>query len=95
MRALNRLRDQQDRPFRVRPFAYDAVYRELIHRRLLQGFMDRDYEVSPNEVVAGHFGISLEEELDPLYFGIPLEDDVSPKFNLPLEDARELKGLSF
>jgi len=39
--ALNRIRNQEDKQFRISPFHYDFIYRDLINDRLIDGFYER------------------------------------------------------
>lgn len=56
LRALDRIRKQEDRLFRVLPFKYDSIYRELIHNRLIEGFRENGYVTPPNNEVRKYFG---------------------------------------
>lgn len=57
LRALDRIRKQEDRAYRVSPFKYDSIYRELIHSRLIKGYVMENYEVPPNNAVREFFGL--------------------------------------
>ena len=61
LRALDRIRMQKDRPFRINPFKYDAIYRGLIHDRLIEGHMVENYVENPNNTVRNHFGMDILE----------------------------------
>lgn len=55
--ALDRIRKEKDRPFRVSPFKYDSAYRCLIHNRLTEGFREKGKEIPPNREVRLYFGL--------------------------------------
>ena len=63
LRALERIKDQRDRPFIIAPYKYDAIYRELIHKHLLEGYDDKDgRSMPPNYKVKSFF--DLEATVD-------------------------------
>ena len=65
LRALNRIIKQNDKPFRVQPYKYDMIYRELIHERLMNGFYEQGYEIPPNQIVKSFLDSLLEEDYIP------------------------------
>ncbi|HDP73984.1 MAG TPA: hypothetical protein ENN46_03465 [Candidatus Woesearchaeota archaeon] len=63
VKALERIIKQQDKPFSVRPFRYDAIYRELIREHLIYGFYYQHLILPPNDKVRDFFGFySLKKE---------------------------------
>lgn len=54
-RALDRIRENKDGLFRVSPYKYDAIYRELILERLTEGYEEAGYDISANEEVQDYF----------------------------------------
>ena len=62
LRALNRIRNQEDRPFIKFKYKYDLRYRELITDNLLEGYETYEGEVPPNNEVRLFFG--LEEVIN-------------------------------
>ena len=67
LRALNRIRNEEDRPFKISPFKYDSVYRELIHKRLTEPYL-----------IEGHASIPEKEILNYLIDQKPSSDDEIP-----------------
>lgn len=67
LRALDRIRKQEDRYFKVSPYKYDATYRELIHNILIKGFENNYF---PNNKVRTFFGLEKipEKYLDEVPF---------------------------
>lgn len=65
LRALDRIRKEEDGTYKVSPFKYDSRYRELIHERLIEGYMENGCEMPPNNIVREFFGMkpNLEEIL--------------------------------
>jgi len=57
LRALDRILKQEDGTYRVSLFKYDSIYRELIHDRLIKGYIGEGYEIQANCKVREFFGI--------------------------------------
>ena len=55
LRALNRIKKEEDRPFKISPFKYDSIYRELIHERLTEPYLIEGHYSIPEKEILKHF----------------------------------------
>ena len=63
LKALNRIRKLEDRPFRVSPYKYDAIYRHLIYTRLTEGYKEMGDEIPADNEARYFFKAELTEEI--------------------------------
>ncbi|MBI5871883.1 hypothetical protein HZB88_02255 [archaeon] len=69
IRALKRIRDLHDRKFRISPYKYDEIYRSLILKRLVGGFlMQEGCEIEANRQVKEFFDKYLHSHKLEEYF---------------------------
>jgi len=63
LRALDRIRKSEDRIFRVSPYKYDSIYRQLIFGRLVDGYYADGFKIPPDNEVRKFFDMPLLEEI--------------------------------
>ena len=57
LNSLVRLRNLVDKTFNVSSYKYDEIYRELIHKHIIEGAVFDSYKLNPNPDVREFFGI--------------------------------------